>query len=88
MHIRSIPLALFLLVPAISIEEIDMVSGADRSGTIGTWIVGNGTGYAVGGFVTGVMEGMELDSIAGPVGILIGGAAGGAAAYVFAHSLR
>ena len=72
----------------LTFEEIDMVSGADLSGTIGTWIVGNGTGYAVGGFATAVMEGMELGSIAGPVGVLVGGAAGGAAAYVFAHSLR
>lgn len=72
----------------LTFEEIDMVSGAGLSGTIGTWIVGNGTGYAVGGFATGVMEGMELGSIAGPVGILVGGAAGAAASYVFAHSLR
>ena len=72
----------------LTFEEIDMVSGADVSGKIGTWIVGNGTGYAVGGFVTGVMEGMELGSFAGPIGILAGAAAGGAASFLFAHSLR
>jgi hypothetical protein len=72
----------------LTFEEIDMVSGASLIGSISSWVVGNGTGYAVGGFVTGFMEGAELGSIAGPVGILVGGAAGGAASYVFAHSLR
>jgi hypothetical protein len=31
---------------------------------------------------------MEMGAAAGPIGILVGGAAGGAAQYIFAHSLR
>ncbi|MVW60045.1 hypothetical protein GPY61_08870 [Massilia sp. NEAU-DD11] len=72
----------------LTFEEIDMVSGAGVIHSMAQYIVGDGTGYAVGGFAAGVMEGMELGSIAGPVGILVGGAVGAAASYVFAHSLR
>ena len=72
----------------LTFEEIDMVSGAGVISSMAQYIVGDGTGYAVGGFAAGVMEGMELGSIAGPIGILVGGAAGAAASYVFAHSLR
>lgn len=73
----------------LTFEEIDMVSGGTGAvGTIGSWVTGNGTAYAVGGFVTGFFEGAELGSIAGPVGIIVGGVAGGAASYIFSHSLR
>lgn len=72
----------------LTFEEIDMASGAGVVSSMASLVVGNGTGYAVGGFVTGVMEGMEMGAAAGPIGILVGGAAGGAAQYIFAHSLR
>jgi hypothetical protein len=72
----------------LTFEEIDMVSGAGIVSSMASWVVGNGTGYAAGGFVAGVMEGMEMGAVAGPIGIVVGAAAGGAAQYVFAHSLR
>lgn len=71
----------------LQLEEIELVSGGNLIGTITTKIVGSGTGYAVGGFVAGVVEGAGYGSAAGPAGIIVGAIVGGAAAYYFGNSL-
>lgn len=73
----------------LTFEEIDMVSGA---GGFGNSVLAGAGGAAVstgvGAFVGGFVEGAELGAAFGPVGMILAGAAGGGAGYIFRHMLR